>query len=276
MGAPHCTDGITAGDVLVSHPLSCLHQTVFDKKVVLLSVADSCSHRGHRVVEGLSEDIVVGEGHPLIEGVVTNSPTGATLEQMLERWPNEDDKSWIQSLDLSGELLSERLYRGGPVLNGSSLRDSLRWAHVHGDHVDGAQHVARSLWLGGDLAQVVARSRIRAANGSANGKGSGLRFFLGFAAWSPPQLAVELECGVWVRAKSTCCDESAVAPPGEDDALLSQLCLGSVGRDEAWRVRFALLECMPWLTFLARPWGTKSYVVTWRRARGEMLSRRAA
>ncbi|CAE8629332.1 unnamed protein product [Polarella glacialis] len=170
---------IAAGDFLVTHPLSCLSEPVFDQAVILLDT-----------VEGDQDS----DGR--IGGIVLNKPTGATLGQMLDRTQDPQDQQWAGELDLKNLLGGVRLMRGGPIMGNSGpyLRQSLRWLHNFPD-IAGARLVAPNVWLGGDLA-VIAPLAARAEESMA----PRVRFFLGSAAWTPLQLAIELECGVWVRA----------------------------------------------------------------------------
>jgi len=181
-----------AGDFLITHPLSCLSESVFDQAVLLL---DSAEEGG-------------------VTGVVLNKPTGATLGRMLERWQSAEDTQWITDLKLT-DLLGCRLFRGGPVIVGGSLKESLRWLHVHGEGVEGAREVAPGVWLGGDLREVAHR---------AGGDAAGVRFFLGFAGWSSLQLRIELECGIWVRARAA-----------GTDLRTRSLCFSPEERAAVWR-----------------------------------------
>lgn len=200
--APCSSCSPAAGDLLLTHPLSCLFSSVFDQAVLLLHEVDATG---------------------AVNGLVLNKPTGATLGQMLERWQVRADRQWVDSLDL-GPLLQGRLYRGGPVIQGGSLQQSLRWLHVHGQGVRGAREVAPSVWLGGDLEEVAARA-------GRDPMALRVRFFVGFAGWAPVQLRTELETGVWVRARAL--------PPGDlgaaGEAGLREFCFGSAERGAAWR-----------------------------------------
>lgn len=193
------TRDLLVGDVLLAHPMSCLFESFFDQSVVLLTDVDSTAQQ--------------------VSGVVVNKPTSVTLQQMLERWPNVEDKEWVNSLAL-GPILANRLFRGGPVITVEALRKTLQWLHAYGEDVMGARKVAPGLWMGGDLAEVARRAA------SEPGR---VRLLLGHAGWRLVQLRMELECGVWVHARTH--DERG--PP-----LLHDLCLGTgtaVERSVAWR-----------------------------------------
>lgn len=200
--APGSPGKATAGDFLLAHPLSCLFESVFDQAVIMLDSTPRLQN---------------------VTGIVLNKPTGATLGQMLDRWQSAEDRQWADKLNIVS-LLNAQLFRGGPIIFGNSLRESLRWLHEHGDGVEGACQVAPGVWLGGDLAEVAAR---------CHGDLKGVRFFLGFASWSPQQLAVELECGVWVRARAP---QFERVPEGEDNLSSAHaLCLELRERGAAWR-----------------------------------------
>lgn len=194
--APGSPGKAIAGDFLVTHPLSCLSESVFDQAVLLLDAAEE-------------------ETPSSVTGIVLNKPTGVMFGQMLERWQGTEDRQWInsiKSLDISGN----QLFRGGPIIDGNSLKDSLRWLHVYGKDVEGAREVSPGVWIGGNLKEVVAR---------AGGDAAGIRFFLGFAGWAPLQLAIELECGIWVHARA-----ASSAPETRE------LCLSAAKCGEVWRL----------------------------------------
>lgn len=192
---PRGGPAVAPGDFLLTHPLSCLFQAVFDQAVLLLDEIDEAAHR--------------------VTGVVLNKPTGVTLGRIVERWPDAIDKEWIESQNL-GALLESKIYRGGPVID-ESLSDSLRWVHRHA--VPGAREIAPGLLVGGEL------SAIAKASG---GDSAGVRFVLGYAAWTPLQLRIELESGVWVRARA-----AGPPSPGADGVL--GLAFDPQERADAWR-----------------------------------------
>ncbi|CAK0801615.1 unnamed protein product, partial [Prorocentrum cordatum] len=96
----------------------------------------------------------------------------------------------------------------------------MRWLHVHGEGLEGAQRVAPAVWLGGDPAEIAAR---------AGEDLSGVRCLLGCASWAPVQLAVELERGVWVRARWL------GGGAGDAEGEPRSICFGPAARDAAWR-----------------------------------------
>eukprot|EP00927_Polykrikos_kofoidii_P068719 TRINITY_DN64041_c0_g1_i1.p1 TRINITY_DN64041_c0_g1~~TRINITY_DN64041_c0_g1_i1.p1 ORF type:complete len:532 (-),score=71.31 TRINITY_DN64041_c0_g1_i1:242-1741(-) len=227
---PNATEHVAVGDLLLTHPLSCLFEPVFDQAIVLVDAVG--------VREG-SETTTTG--------LVLNKPTRVTFGEMLGRWRNAEDRVWLNSIDLE-PVAQARIFRGGPVIPVGLLREKMRWLHSYGEGLSGAQQVAPSLWLGGDLADVAARVR--------EGGGRGIRFFLGYAAWSPVQLWHELECGVWARARSGEMQsvgraererrqnhgahaEAAAAAATIQSISAKELGLGTLERGPAWRMALA-------------------------------------
>merc|ERR1740121_1762342 len=113
--SPTSAREVATGDVLITHPLSCLFASIFDQAALLLH--ESNQHG--------------------VAGLMLNKPTGVTLGQLLEKWQKAEDKGWLDGLEL-GPLLEARLFKGGPIIG--DLQDSLQWLHTHG-RVDGAQEV---------------------------------------------------------------------------------------------------------------------------------------
>ena len=147
------------GQVLLAHPISCVRCAYFDRGLVLL----------HRVTSGE------------IGGFVVNKPL-RSLQQLLER-AQKADQEWAESLQ--ADLSSLPIYRGGPIVVGSSLRENLHW--IHDMELPGALPIGNQLYLGGDPVEILSSS-------------SWLRVCFGYAAWRPLQLRLELEQGIWLRA----------------------------------------------------------------------------
>ena len=82
------------------------------------------------------------------------------------------------------------LYLGGPVAS-----DTLHFIHTLGYLVPGAMHVAGNIFWGGDFE--VVKNLIN--SGQANSQS--VKFFAGYAGWSPGQLETELEEKSWVVSK---------------------------------------------------------------------------
>lgn len=82
------------------------------------------------------------------------------------------------------------LYLGGPVAS-----DTLHFIHTLGYLVPGAMHVAGNIFWGGDFE--VVKDLIN--SGQANSQS--VKFFAGYAGWSPGQLETELAEKSWVVSK---------------------------------------------------------------------------
>lgn len=125
------------------------------------------------------------------------------------------DKGVLQALGPTSDHL---VFQGGPIVD-ESLDNSLLWLHTHGRIVPDAWEIAPSIFLSGDIGTTAALERARREQGGAGG----LRFFRGFAAWSLSQLEIEMERGVWIRARADC------------PSAAFELCLGSAEPVSAWR-----------------------------------------
>ncbi len=88
------------------------------------------------------------------------------------------------------------LFEGGPV-----QQNTLHVLHRHGERVGETREIAAEVYWGGDF------DAIRAMLASQEASDTEFRFFLGYAGWSPGQLAAEIEQGGWILAAS---DESIV------------------------------------------------------------------
>lgn len=162
---PPNTDAVRNGDVLICHPLSCILQPIFDQAVMLV------------------DDVGNGLESEGVRGVVLNRPAGATLQELMVKWPG--DHAGLEDL---GPLTDMQLFLGGPVLAGS-LRESLTL--VHSFDVAGSVELA-GLRVGGEVQELAAL---------AAHKPHELRICIGYAGWATEQLATELERGVWVHAR---------------------------------------------------------------------------
>lgn len=122
-------------------------------------------------------------------GVTINLPLDATLDQLLPQW---------------AALVSppHMLFAGGPV------------------SPDGAICIARPLhrneapagWrrVVGDIGLLQLDTPVELAEGAY----SDLRIFAGYAGWSPGQLEVELNAGMWIPSKARPDDVFTAAPEG--------------------------------------------------------------
>ena len=82
------------------------------------------------------------------------------------------------------------VYYGGPVQH-----DTLHYLHNKGDLINGAIHVADNLYWGGDYEQI----KFCIRHGLIEKQD--IRFFVGYAGWSPDQLFDELEEVTWIVAE---------------------------------------------------------------------------
>ncbi|CAE8691323.1 unnamed protein product [Polarella glacialis] len=160
------------GDILITHPISCVGQPGLDQSVILICEIDEVL------------------GH--VRGMAVNNPGRASVKEMLAASGEPSDELVLAGFDQA--LLDLQMGRGGDLSSGS-LVEGLRWLHTLGDRVPGAVQVAPSMWLGGDFATLASQSEgISLAT---------VRPLMGYAGWSQAQLAMELERGVWVRARAT-------------------------------------------------------------------------
>ncbi|MBN1928335.1 MAG: YqgE/AlgH family protein [Chlorobiaceae bacterium] len=88
--------------------------------------------------------------------------------------------------------IDEPLHMGGPV-----QVDTVHFLHTRGDVIDGALEVIDGLFWGGDKEQLSYLINTGVI------KPSEVRFFLGYAGWSPGQLKDEFEEGSWYIADAS-------------------------------------------------------------------------
>lgn len=170
---PNSTEEVRAGDLLITHPLSCLFDGPFDQAVVLLT-------------ETSEPDLVTG--------LVLNKPRRSSIDVLLKALPPSGLCDTMRDIDW-GPLLEDRLFNGGPVIDKESFANCVHWLHSYGSKVPGSRQLSPGLWLGGDLRTVVELAK------KADPAAKGVRFFLGSSSWCPSQLQIELTNGVWVRAR---------------------------------------------------------------------------
>lgn len=106
-------------------------------------------------------------------GFVMNKPLGASLEELIEDFPEFDSE----------------VYLGGPVQT-----DTIHFVHNVGDLLEGSVRVADGVYWGGDfdkLKFLIQQQLILPHN---------IRFFVGYSGWSEGQLADEMLYGSWVVA----------------------------------------------------------------------------
>jgi putative transcriptional regulator len=90
------------------------------------------------------------------------------------------------------ENLDTLLNMGGPV-----QADTVHYLHTRGDVIDGCHEVIPGVFWGGDKEQLSYLLDSGVINESE------IRFFLGYAGWSPGQLEEEFRDGSWYQADAT-------------------------------------------------------------------------
>jgi len=104
-------------------------------------------------------------------GFVLNKPVELTVGGILKDFPEIDASVSI----------------GGPVNT-----NTVHYIHTIGDLIPNSVQVMKNLWWGGDfdtIKELITQGKIRKNN---------IRFFLGYAGWSPNQLENELSENAWV------------------------------------------------------------------------------
>lgn len=107
-------------------------------------------------------------------GFVLNKPVELTVSDVLKDFPEIDASVSI----------------GGPVNT-----NTVHYIHTVGDMVPNSVKVLKNLYWGGDfdaIKDLIIQGRIKKNN---------IRFFLGYAGWSPKQLDNELSENAWVVAE---------------------------------------------------------------------------
>ncbi len=129
-----------------------------------------------------------------------------------------------------GEVLDELSAYGDPLSVGGPVQpDTLHFIHRYGEHVPEAVPLANDVYWGGSF------EAIKALASSGEATARELRFFIGYAGWSPGQLEAELRAeGGWLR--------TPVTPPlafPEDPAALWRTGMRHLGGE------YALLSTFP-------------------------------
>jgi putative transcriptional regulator len=104
-------------------------------------------------------------------GFVLNKPVELSVSGILKDFPEIDASVSI----------------GGPVNT-----NTVHYIHTMGDLIPNSVEVMKNLWWGGDfdtIKELITQGKIRKNN---------IRFFLGYAGWSPNQLENELSENAWV------------------------------------------------------------------------------
>lgn len=148
-----------------------------------------------------SNDVELAPGTLLVAAPMMQDPNFRRAVILLcEHKVNEGSFGLVlnRPLDVKlGDVMEEffaydpQLRLGGPV-----QRDTLHFLHRHPDAVDGGMALSDGVQWGGDFEAVKALLQ-----GGDVSEGD-LRFFLGYAGWSPDQLADEVEEDAWILAPS--------------------------------------------------------------------------
>src|SRR5690554_1503559 len=139
-------------------------------------------------------------------GLILNRPLTLQLSEVLEGMEQYEDP----------------LLLGGPV-----QPNTLHFLHRYGDIVTDAVSLVDGIYWGGDFEVVKALVQSRQTTGNE------LRFYLGYAGWSPDQLATEIELGGWILTKA---DASLIF--SEEPGRLWRTVLRSMGGEYALLANF--------------------------------------
>jgi putative transcriptional regulator len=120
-------------------------------------------------------------------GFVLNKPVDLSVNDVLADFPEIDTEVSI----------------GGPVNT-----NTIHYIHTLGDLIPNSVKVLDNLFWGGDfevIKEMISEGRI---------KGSEIRFFLGYAGWSPKQLENELSENAWLVSEMKA--EQIMSSPGDN------------------------------------------------------------
>jgi putative transcriptional regulator len=104
-------------------------------------------------------------------GVIINKPMTVDFNEVIKDFPD----------------FTSKVYLGGPVKT-----DSLFFIHTMGEIIEDSLPIVEGLYWGGDLNQVKEMMLLNQIDESK------LKFYIGYAGWSPKQLDQELKRDSWV------------------------------------------------------------------------------
>lgn len=122
--------------------------------------------------------VILMTGHSHEEGsigFILNKPLRMDVENLLSDFPE----------------FESQVYYGGPVST-----ETIHFIHTAGKILDDSQSLGRGLFWGGNYEQL----KFLISNGLI--KSSDIRFYVGYAGWSPGQLQSEMDAGSWVVAEN--------------------------------------------------------------------------
>jgi len=244
--APDDPEDVRVGDLLLAHPLACVGDKWFDQAVIVITHVDI--ERDH--IMGLVLNKTCSTLRQVVNSVYTPGSDLRSEELDQQEGGSFMDVRWLDDL---GQLVDRPLHIGGPVLSG--LQDSLFLLFRHTEKVGNATLVADQTWcetigLGNDDTAHL--------NGLAPTVGlDSVNVYAGNAGWAMPQLAVELQRGVWVRGRldNGSQDTTSAAESFSMEVLLG-LGMSAEEREDALWPRLMRLLGMDVLCHLPR--GTQS------------------
>ncbi len=136
-------------------------------------------------------------------GFVLNKPVALSVDDVLTDFPEIDTEVSI----------------GGPVNT-----NTIHYIHTLGDTIPNSVNVFNNLYWGGDfnvIKQMISNKQI---------KGSEIRFFLGYAGWSPKQLENELSENAWLVSEM----KAEQIMQGPDDNLWKEILEKSGDKYKTW------------------------------------------
>lgn len=136
-------------------------------------------------------------------GFVLNKPVALSVDDVLTDFPEIDTEVSI----------------GGPVNT-----NTIHYIHTLGDTIPNSVKVFNNLYWGGDfnvIKQMISNKQI---------KGSEIRFFLGYAGWSPKQLENELFENAWLVSEM----KAEQIMQGPDDNLWKEILGKSGDKYKTW------------------------------------------